>query len=422
MKKRLLVKAVVGSLLALLLLNLTACSAGVGAGRDLMDGIKSASVLNTGENTDDLTKSAQKALYNFSVQLLQNTAQNGESALVSPWSVITALGMTANGAAGDTLAQMSAVLGLKPDELGAYLHAYAETLKEDKCLHAANGIWLRDEENLTVEKDFLQKNADYYDALAVAAPFDDSTVQDINEFVKDNTNGQIEKILDELSSDAMLVLVNALGFDAQWKEIYREDQVHDSTFTKADGTLQDPVPFMYSEESVFLQDGSFATGFLKHYEGERYAFAALLPSEGTNVDAYLAGLTGDRLQSILNKAEETMVAAGIPKFHSEGHYNLNHALCAMGMPGAFTPNADFSAMGHYADMGLYISKVLHETSITVDEQGTKAGAATAVVAEAGAAEDVREVVLNRPFVYLLVDTEWNMPLFIGTLQQVQGED
>lgn len=409
-------------LFALLLATalLAACAAPIeNKGRDLAKDIQPKAEDQTGAEMLYTRAAADAAMADFAVRLLQNTAQPGENALVSPWSVLSALGMTAYGAAGDTLDEMTAALGLPPDALGAYLHDYAASLAGDGCLHAANGIWLRDSDGLTVEPDFLQKNADFYEAAVKAAPFDQSTVDDINAFVKKNTDGEVEKIIDELNAETMLVLVNALGFDAEWAEIYREDQVGDDSFTTAGGEEQ-TVPMMYSTESVFLADGDAATGFLKYYAGERYAFAALLPAEGMTVDEYLAGLTGDRLTAVLESAQEGVVFAGLPKFESAGHYNLNDALAAMGMPGAFTPDADFSAMGQYGDTGLYIGEVLHETAVTVDERGTKAGAATAVGVDAGAAmmEDVHEVTLDRPFVYMLVDTEWNIPLFIGTVEAV----
>ena len=410
-------------LLALLLVLalLAACAAPVeNRGRDLTKDIRPPEVENqTGAEMLYTRAAADAAAADFTVRLLQNTARPGENALVSPWSVLCALGMAANGAAGDTLAEMTATIGLPPDALGAYLYDYAASLPDDGCLHAANGIWLRDAADLTVEADFLQKNADFYNAAVKAAPFDGSTVNDINAFVKQKTDGQVEKIIENLKESTMLVLVNALGFDAEWETVYREDQIGDGIFTASNGAEQ-TVQMMHSTEGVFLADGDDATGFLKYYAGGRYAFTALLPAESTTVEDYLTGLTGDRLTAVLESAQEAVVFAGLPKFESAGHYNLNDALAAMGMPGAFTPDADFSAMGHYGDMGLCIGEVLHETSVTVDERGTKAGAATAVTADAGRAmmEEPQVVVLDRPFVYLLLDTEWNLPLFIGTVQTV----
>lgn len=413
MKKRLLAVLLAASLLA-------ACAAPNAAGRDLTQDVPARPADRTGGESLYSRAAADAAMADFAVRLLQNTARSGENALVSPWSVLCALGMTEYGAAGETLAEMTETLGLPPEALGAYLHDYAASLPDDGCLHAANGIWLRDAADLAVEPEFLQKNAEFYGAAVEAAPFDQSTVNDINAFVKKNTGGEVEKIIGELKQSTMLVLVNALGFDAEWAEIYREDQISDGIFTAAGGQEQ-PVPMMHSTESVFLQDGDAAAGFLKPYAGGRYAFAALLPAEGTTTAEYLAGLTGDRLTAVLESAQEGTVFAGLPRFESAGHYNLNEALAAMGMPRAFTPDADFSAMGHYGDVGLFIGEVLHETAITVDERGTKAGAASAVTADAGGAmpEEPRVVVLDRPFVYMLVDTAWNMPLFIGTAETLE---
>ncbi len=363
---------------------------------------------------------ARAAAMDFAVRLLQNTADGGGNALVSPFSVWSALGMTAAGAEGETLAEMTAALGLAPNTLGPCLRDYAAGLPKDGCLHAANGLWLRDDGGLTVEDSFLRFAKKYYDADVRKAAFDGGTVRDINAFVKKHTAGHIERIVEGLDPSTMLVLVNALSFDAEWETVYREDQVREGVFTAAGGEEQ-PVSMMRSTEGVFLQDGDAATGFLKPYAGGRYAFAALLPAEGTTPEAYLAGLTGARLAAVLADAQAGIVYAGLPKFESSGGCRLNDALSAMGMPGAFTPDADFSAMGHYDGGGLFIGEVLHKAAITVDERGTKAGAATAVTMDAAGAMveyETHTVICDRPFLFLLLDTEWQLPLFIGTVDTV----
>lgn len=153
--------------------------------------------------------------------------------------------------------------------------------------------------------------------------------------------------------------------------------------------------------------------------------ALALPAEGTDAADYAAGLTGERLAAALANADPAAdVFAVLPKFTANGSYTLNGALAAMGMADAFDAGrADFSAMGHYGDLPLYIGLVLHKTELVLDERGTKAGAATAVLMEAGGAmveHEVHDVVCDRPFVYLLLDTEWDIPLFIGTVETLAG--
>ena len=126
------------------------------------------------------------------------------------------------------------------------------------------------------------------------APFDETTLADLNAWVSDRTDGMIPAILDRIPGSAMVYLVNALAFDGQWESVYRENQIHEGTFTAEDGAAQ-PVQMMYSQEYAYLEDG-LATGFLKYYEGGTYAFAALLPNEGVSLEDYIASLTGEGLR------------------------------------------------------------------------------------------------------------------------------
>ncbi len=383
-----------------------------GRSQDLTSRLKAQTVPE-----ETLSTGQAEAVNAFSVRLLQQCQKDGNT-LVSPLSVLAALGMTANGAAGETLAQMEAALGLSAAELNRYLHVLTANLpaEEDCAVHLANAIWLRDDPFLTVEEPFLQTCKDYYDAGVYTAPFDGTTVEDINGWVQKNTAGMIDNILDKISEDAMLYLVNALSFDAEWSRIYTEYQVQEGVFTAANGQKRN-VEFLHRSENNYLRDEN-AQGFYKTYAGERYAFAALLPEEGTSLQDYVAGLTGERLKSILENISHEEVITSLPKFETEFSVELSQALEAMGMTDAFSARADFSPLGHYENENLSISRVCHKTRITVDERGTKAGAATSVEIALTSARPVSEpktVCLDRPFVYLLIDLETGTPLFLGTL-------
>lgn len=213
-----------------------------------------------------------------------------------------------------------------------------------------------------------------------------------------------------------MYLVNTLSFDAQWQEVYEEFQVREDVFTTESG-IQQKVELMFSEEHAYLED-DWAKGFLKYYEGGRYAFAALLPEEGVTVADYVQSLTGEHLKKLLAEPQNVTVQVAIPKFETEFDTEMNEVLKTMGMTDAFDEDlADFSGIGNHLDGNLYINSVLHKTFISVAEQGTRAGAATTVEIACGAAmepEEIREVILNRPFVYMIVDCETGIPLFMGT--------
>ena len=397
--------------LALALALLAGCAGGdlaeTAPGGDLMEGVSAQVPVDEAA----MDRVAALAVTGFGVELFKGCL-DGENTLVSPLSVIQALAMTANGAAGDTLAQMERVLGMDRDTMNAAMRAWAASLGEGTAM--ANGIWLR-EGAVEADRAFLQANADYYGAAFRAAPFDSSTADEINAFVSEHTKGRIDRIVDEISGAAVMYLVNALSFDGAWEDVYREDQVDDGIFVTARGEER-PAQFMYSTEFAYLEDEQ-AKGFVKYYEGRDYAFAALLPEEGLSLAEYVSGLTGERLSRVLGaEREDVPVFAAIPKFTTEYAGELSQALTDMGMGDLFdAAKADLSAMGTCSAGPLYVSQVLHKTYLAVDEQGTQAGAATAVEVEAGAAMQYEEVTLDRPFVYMILDAKTNVPIFIGAM-------
>lgn len=180
---------------------------------------------------------------------------------------------------------------------------------------------------------------------------------------------------------------------------------------------------MYSDEHTYLS-GDGAQGFLKYYADGKFAFAALLPDEGMDVKEYVDSLDGESLHDLLSNTTHVTVYAGIPRFKTEYGSELNVLLQAMGMEKPFNDQeADFSAMGHIPNHNIFISRVLHKTYIAVDEKGTKAGAATVVeMQNDGAAmmpEEIKTVYLDRPFVYMIIDCEECLPIFIGIVRSVE---
>ncbi len=368
------------------------------------------------QSGEAVTQSAARTPYaaaaaNFAVGLLQGSAAGTDNCVLSPYSAMLALAMTANGAQGETLAQMEAVLGLPVGVLNEALRG----CDMGEGVVSANSVWLRDTDELDVKDAFLQANADYFGAGVYRAPFDAQTVEDVNAWVSEHTAGRIPQILTELDPQTMLLLVNALTFDARWMEEYDDYQVTAGEFHAADGTQQS-ASFLHSTEHTYLDDG-MATGFLKPYSGGRYSFLALLPNEGVSMQDYLASLTGETLLATVENASRTPVDVRLPKFTAETSEELSAALAAMGMPLAFTADADFSGI---ADLPLIIGGVLQKTWIEVTESGTTAAAATVIVMEKALALEERPKVveLDRPFVMGIYDNETQSFLFLGAINQV----
>ena len=400
------------------LTNLTACSTQVKAA-DLTKGITSENV--SGKDPDERFALAQ---IGFTLDLFMKTAASDgyDNLLLSPLSVALALSMTSNGADTDTLTEMENVLGLPVQELNQYFVTYMSSLpeNEDCKLHIANSLWMR--EGFDVKQDFLQTNANYYSAPVYTSPFDSQTVKDINNWVSTNTDGMIEKMLDDISNEAVMYIVNALAFDARWSSVYEKQQVRDGVFTASDGAERN-VEFMHSTGYFpYFEDGR-AAGFLKSYKGGRYAFAAILPNEGITLEEYLDGLTAEGLYDMIKEPEHYETVTALPKFSYECDLTLNDTLKQLGMPTAFDVNtADFTRLStpDKPDENIYIGRVLHKTFIAVDELGTKAGASTVVEMRNGSAapaeeEEIKYVILDRPFLFLIIDYENNIPIFMGTV-------
>jgi serpin B len=285
-------------------------------------------------------------------------------------------------------------------------------------LSLANSIWLNSNRNFEANQNFLQTNADYYNASLYRTPFDNQTKNDINNWVNTHTDEMIPEILDRISPDALMYLINALAFEAEWHNTYNKNQVLNGDFIRSDGTTV-KTDFMYSEESACLEDKN-ATGFIKYYYEGKYAFVALLPNENLTLSEYVATLDGEKIADLLSNPQQTVVNAAIPKFQTEYKVEMSDMLKNMGIIDAFDASkADFSKIGNSQNGSIYIDSVLHKTYISVMEKGTKAGAVTAIqIKDTCLPVETKTVHLNRPFVYMLIDCENNLPFFIGSLTDI----
>lgn len=382
-----------------------------GAVRDLTEGIsKNESALKV---PDDEFKAAASS---FAAELFKDNYSKGKTTLVSPLSVLTALALVQNGAQGDTLAQLEQALGgLDRDTLNAYMRAYCDFLTESDELKIANSVWT--DSSAEAKRAFLQKAVDSYSAQLFSAPLSDpKTVESINSWVKKNTDGMIPKIIEKADRYAVMMLVNAIAFDAKWETPYKRSDIEKLEFTSYSGSKK-KTDFMCSTENVYLKDGG-AVGFMKPYKNGRFAFAALLPDENTGIDDYVASLSGDKLMKIFSSAKRgNEVNVKMPKFRAEYSAQLIDTLKKMGVKDAFdSKTADFSSLIENRDA--YIATVVHKTFIEVDEKGTRAAASTLVGADTMSLMEPYSVCLNRPFVYMIVDTETNLPLFIGVQTEI----
>lgn len=390
----------------LLVLALTLSLAGCGqVSTGLLAGVEPS---EAGDAADAAAVAAE-----FTSQLFAEV-YDGTDTLISPVSVLAVLVMAEAGARGETLAQMEAALGADAETLRASLAAYMSSL-DGTAAKAANSIWFRDDGTFEPDGEFLADCASFAGSDIFARQFDDGTRREMNSWVKGKTDGMIPEAVKKLPEDTAMCLVNALCFDSAWEDKYERREVYDEIFHSADGDRT--VEMLHSEERYFLSGDGF-TGFMKPYEGGRYAFAALLPDEGSSLNTLAASLSGDMLTATLANAESTPVQTATPSFTCRCDMELDGALRALGMEDAFDMHsADFTGMGRSSLGSIYISTVLHSAYIELDAHGTRAAAVSIGITGDGAAPptEPKRVILDRPFLYMVVDTQYSIPLFIGAV-------
>lgn len=365
------------------------------------------------------------AVTDFGFDLFKEAVKAETNALISPVSVIMALAMTANGANGETLEQMENVMGSKIESFNAY---FTKDVFSSDGITLANSVWLNNQKNrLTVNQDFINSVKKHYGAEVFSRKFDNGTLNEINRWISDNTDGSIENMLSDLPVDAVIYLINAVLFDAEWEYPYTAGDISEyQAFTAESGEKQLVTMLRSTESSCKYFTLGKTEGIIRHYTNG-YSFAAILPNEGTNVEEALSSFdSSDFVNTVVPLRYNPTCATGLypvyvslPKFEFESSFKLSDALSAMGMPLAFSTKADFSPMASSKRGNICIGEVYHNSFISLSENGTKAGAATAVMVEDMAEpmfSQSKVLEFNRPFIYVIYRTENGLPLFIGTVR------
>lgn len=362
---------------------------------------------------------AAEAQTAFALNLVQQAYQSDpeQNVLLSPYSAMQALAMTANGAAYQTRTEMEQALGGIPlDSLNASLRDLRNTLTESKkaTFQSANAVWVNDpDRKIVLNQNFEQMVTNGYNAKISAGAFDDAARNDINAWCRENTGGMIPEFLNTaISPETAMILLNAAYFEGKWEEAFA-DVRSGYDFTCADRQVQS-VSMMINEEKYYLE-GEGIKGFVKYYQGGDFAFAAILPD--ADLQSYLPSLTEENLRALLLhvKTASTPFIVVLPQFRLDCSTDLAPLLKNMGMASAFDQStADFSGMLEN-DTPLWISKVQQRVYIDVNRKGTAAAAATEVEVESCEPE---RIVFNRPFLYMIIETKNLTPLYTGVLNAV----
>ena len=371
------------------------------------------------------TSDTKTKLTGFDIQTFRSVVNSGKktNVIMSPLSLKQALSMVANGASGNTLSQIESVLGNNVQALNEEYSQYNNSLQSgDDCkLNIANSLWVNVLNRASFKLAFVNAVRQYYNSHVVITPFNDDTVKDINKWIKQNTDGIIEQILNSIDPVRVAYLINTVTFNARWEEPYLARDIYKKSFTSVNGT-KNLVDMMTFCESVYLESET-ATGFVKPYKDNKFSFVALLPTAGTDIYEFINRLDHQQVNDMLNSAQSALVHATIPKFQYSYQNEMKDVLKQNGITNAFDASmVDFSGMATVADDGpLYISSVLQETHITMDELGTKAASATIVGVDTGSApreQEIKEVALDRPFVYIIIDNTNGSPVFMGTVVEL----
>jgi len=368
-------------------------------------------------------QSVASSMQAFGTDLYGILATGDGNLVFSPDSIMTALAMTYAGARGVTAEEMAAVLHVDLDDpaFNAALNVLDQTLEsrnfkegDDRVqLSIANSLW--GQEDTTFEQPFLDTLAEYYGAgmrlVDFKTAFEKARVE-INDWVASQTNDKLTDLIPEGALDDLtrLVLVNAVYLDATWAQRFDPNDTYDGHFTTLAGA-DVTVPLMSQTTSFPYSSGDGWQAVQLPYSGSGLAMLLIVPDDGRfgDIDAQLSQVMDDAVAGLTS----TPIAVTMPKFTFRTQASLVGALTNLGMPTAFDPdNADFSGMTQQER--LYIGDVIHEAYIAVDEEGTEAAAATAVIMRAESMP-VSNVTLriDRPFVFALRDTETGALLFFG---------
>ena len=344
-------------------------------------------------------------------------AQNGENSLLSPLSALYVLGMLSMGADGETLAQIEQAVGMDKDALASCLAALEVSLEGSKSggIHLENSIWIRDTFKNSVKVAFLQSNADYFGAQIYAAPFDATTVRDVNRWVEYYTDGMIDKILEEAPDPlSVMYLINTLALDFKWDTAYKKNDIISLPFHSALGAVQNATGLV-SSESIYLSAENLQ-GIAKPYANGDFYFVALLPEEGTSPEALLSSLNGASWNALWNGKRNQTVEVTLPEFTYDREMQLNEALGKLGILDLF--DSQKANLSNLAESPLHCSFIKQKTLIDVSREGTKAAAVTVGAVKCMSAAPGMALVFDRPFAYAIVDAQSGLPLFLGAVNSI----
>jgi serine protease inhibitor len=348
--------------------------------------------------------------------------EQGRNVFISPTSVALALLMAYNGARGETQRAMAAALelgGMSLDEINracADLMQALEQLDPQVRLAIANSLWGR--KGISFQPDFVERNEQFYRAEIAELDFADPRAPaTINDWVRRNTNGRIERIVDQIDGATVLFLIDAIYFKGDWARRFDKRLTDDGAFTLLDGRRKQHPLMRQSGMYSYYEGGGFQAISLPYGAG-RLCMDIFLSASDSNLEAFQRQLNPKSWDSWLPQFRQSEGMVALPRFKLEYEATLNDALASIGMAVAFDPRrADFSGMCQSPIPRLSIDQVKHKTFVEVNEEGTEAAAVTSVGIRLTSfvPKHTFTMIVDRPFFFAIRDTHTGAILFMGSI-------
>ena len=349
-------------------------------------------------------------------RLVMQANSDVENVMISPLSISYALSMTLNGANGATRDSMMKALRYYNIDIDDINNSYKDLtdklmeIDERVLMEIANSVWI--EEKLRVKQAFIETLKEYFESEIYDFSVSDPDIVDvINKWIEDHTHGKIkDMITPPLPPDIAMLLINAIYFNGKWKYEFDEENTTDMPFYPEKGSQAD-VPMMNQEITAKINAADEFILLELPYGQGNYVMDIILPDDGYTTSDIIPLLNSDDWNTWLEGMSYLDVDLYMPRFKYEFKTELKDVLSAMGMGIAFTPfAADFS---NISEQDLFISKVLHQTFIETNEEGTEAAAATVVMIELTSMPSEPEIKLDKPFIYIIRETSTNSIVFMG---------
>lgn len=366
----------------------------------------------------DLCRMSNDFTFDF-MKILAAKEKKDVNMFASPFSLQTALAMTAEGAVGTTREEMLKALRLtdySQEEIAGFYKTLIPALQgvdKTTVMEIANSFWAK--ESIEIKKDYAAILKNSYYAECEKLDFDKkAAAKAVNAWCSKKTHGMINHVVDEVPEDQMVALINAIYFNGEWSKPFNEKYNYEDTFTNHDGSKKE-VTLMNREADMDVYVGEKASALSLPYGNRAYVMTIILPKEGVDVNDIVAGLDADNWREYRYGGRDYEVSLSFPKFETE--YAASdlciETLKDMGMQKAFSRGADFTGISKTT---LFVSQVIHKARVKVNEKGTEAAAVSYVGMELTSAMPRQEHIIfkvNCPFIYAISEVSTGAIVFMG---------